>query len=563
MEDDDLRFLVFDLLPLSERDAAEIVEIATDAEPLRPHEVEELAQRSGGSPLFLVELLNLARSAGTVEALPESVEAVVTADIDRLAPSDRIVLRYASVLGVNFDEALLRSTLRDEVGARPDTVERLRGLVERGADGRLRFRNTLVHDAAYEGLPFRRRRELHERVGMVIESRPGDEAGVLSLHFFHAGDFERAWRYSRLAGDHAKRIYANVDAASLYERALSAARRYRGAAEPDVAGVAESLGDVRYRLGEFEAAGEAYRTSRRHLPADPVEEARLMLKHALGPWRLGRYPQALGWLTRGIRVIEGHEEQEEVRERARLYAWKGVIKLKQGHPLEAIEWCRRAIAAAEASGARDALAQALYQLDWAYLALGRFDEVVHSQRALAIYEELGDLSGRGRSSTTWASSPTARGAGSSRSIFTTGAAGLGAGGRPLVGRVRRREPGRGPPRPGAAGRGGAADEGVAANRESLQVRLPNRRDGALLRHAPGRPDGSTSAAAARRSARGVERSGERGEVLVTEARIAESLVFQGAAGDALELVEGTLSRAGDFEGIFVLVPTLERSTAKP
>ena len=120
-----------------------------------------------------------------------------------------------------------------------------------------------------------------------------------------------------------------------------------------------------------------------------------MLKQALGPWRLGRYPQALGWLTRGIRMIEGHEEQEAVRERARLYAWKGVIKQKQGHPLEAIQWCRRAIDAAESSGARDALAQAFYMLDWAYTAMGRFEEVVYSQRALAIYEQLGDLERQG------------------------------------------------------------------------------------------------------------------------------------------------------------------------
>ena len=54
-------------------------------QPFRPHEVEELARRSGGSPLFLVELLNVARAAGTTDELPDSVEAVVTADIDRLS----------------------------------------------------------------------------------------------------------------------------------------------------------------------------------------------------------------------------------------------------------------------------------------------------------------------------------------------------------------------------------------------------------------------------------------------------------------------------------------------
>ena len=229
-EDEELRYVAFNLLPLSEREAAEIVEITTEEQPFRPHAVEELARRSGGSPLFLLELLNVARAAGTTHELPDSVEAVVTADIDRLSAADRIVLRYASVLGVAFEEDLLVATLGDDVAPEEALWERLHGLVDRDADGRFRFRNTLVHDAAYEGLPFSRRRELHGRVGLMLESRlgsdSGDGAGVLAAHFFHAGDRERAWRYSRLAGDRAKGIYANVDAASFYTRALQTARRF-------------------------------------------------------------------------------------------------------------------------------------------------------------------------------------------------------------------------------------------------------------------------------------------------------------------------------------------------
>ena len=564
VEDEELRFLAFDLLPLSEREAAEIVEIATDAEPLRPHEVEELARRSGGSPLFLVELLNVARSAGTTEALPDSVEAVVNADIDRLSPSDRIALRYASVLGVTFSEVLLRSTLRDEVALDDALWERLRGLVERDPDGRLRFRNTLVHDAAYEGLPFRRRRELHARVGRVIESRlsddPGEEAGVLSLHFFHAGDLERAWRYSRLAGDQAKKVYANVDAASSYERALHAARRFRGASDSDVAAVAESLGDVRYRLGEFEAAGDAYRTSRRHLRADPVEEARLMLKHALGPWRLGRYPQALRWLTRGIDVLEGHEEPPAVRQRASLYARKAVIRQKQGNPLEAIAWCRRAIEGAEASDAREALAQAFYVLDWAYATMGRFEEAVYSQRALAVYEELGNLERQGAILNNLGVIAHRQGRWSESIDLYERAQ-----------RVWERSGDRWSASFAVVNRAevlldqGRLAEAEPLMKESLRIARASGSGswiamvahyyGTLLARL-GRFDEARPLLAEAHEE--FERAGERDEALVTEARTAESLAFQGAAGEALDLARSTLARAGSYEGIFVLVPTLQR-----
>jgi tetratricopeptide (TPR) repeat protein len=564
VEDEDSRFLAFNLLPLSEREAAEIVESATDEQPFRPHEVEELARRSGGSPLFLVELLNVARAAGTTDELPDSVEAVVTADIDRLTPADRIVLRYASVLGVAFEEALLVETLGDDVTPDEALWERLRGLVDRGADGRVRFRNTLVHAAAYEGLPFSRRRDLHGRVGLVLESGLGrdlgEEAGVLAAHFFHAGDHERAWRYSRLSGDRAKGIYANVDAASFYTRALDTAKRFRGATGVEIATVAEALGDVRYRLGEFETAGDAYRLSQRHRAGDPVEEARLLLKQALIPWRLGRYPQALGRVTRGLHLIEGLEDPAAVRERANLFARKAVIRQRQGRPQEAIAWCRRTMEVAEAPGAEEALAQALYVLDWAYATLGQFDEAVYSERALAIYEELGNLERQGailnnlgaiayyqarwteavgfyeRAQQVWERSGDRWSA--SFAVVNRGEVLLD------QGRLAEAEPLiRESLRIARASRSGPRIAETARYLGILLARL-GRFDEARRLHGEAHDE--------------YERAGESSEVLVTEARIAELLVLERSAEDALDSAERTLERSPAADGIFPLGPTLHR-----
>ena len=564
VEDEELRFLAFDLLPLSAREAAEIVEIATDEEPFRPHEVEELARRSGGSPLFLVELLNVARAAGMTDVLPDSLEAVVTADIDRLSASDRIVLRYASVLGVAFEEDLLAATLGDEAAPDETLWERLRGLIDRDADGRLRFRNTLVHDAAYEGLPFRRRRELHGRVGLVLESRlerdPVDEAGVLAVHFFHAGERERAWRYSRLAGDHAKGIYANVDAASFYTRALDTARRFRGATGAEIAAVAESLGDVRYRLGEFEAAGDAYRLSLRHVAGDRIEEARLLLKQALIPWRLGRYSQALGRVTRGLRLIEGLDDEAAIRERANLFARKAVIRQRQGRPLEAIEWCRRTIEVAEGPAAQEALAQAQYVLDWAYATLGRFDEAVYSERALAIYEELGNLERQGAILNNL-------GAIAYYQARWTEALGF----YERAQQVWERSGDRWSASFAVVNRAevlldqGRLDEAEPLMRESLRIARASRSGSRIAEMARytgillarlGRFEEAHRLLAEARDE--FERAGESSEALVTEARLAELLVLERSAADASDVAERTLARLSDYEGIFPLEPTLHR-----
>ena len=384
------------LAPLSPEAAATLVVAATEGSPLSPQRTDELARRAGGNPLFLLELLAGGAGGGSGDAMPESIEAVLTSQIDRLAAPDRLVLRYAAVLGMRVDEQLLPSLMRDEAPApTPDTWQRLAGLVERSREGTLRFRQELTRDAAYEGLPFRTRRELHARAASAIAEAGGwradEEADLLSLHALHAHRFEDAWRYACIAGDRAAAVYANVDAVRLYERALAAARELPDVPTAELAAVHEAIGDVRALLGEFVPAGTAYARARRVSRHDRVAQGRLLLKHARIPERLGRYAEALRWNTRGLRVLTGRDDPEAARQRAQLTVWRAAVLQAQGRHGEAIRWCEQAIVEAEASADRDALAHAYFLLDWAHFDLGRPERATFSRVALGIYEELGDL----------------------------------------------------------------------------------------------------------------------------------------------------------------------------
>ncbi len=389
--DEERRVLRFDLLPLPEPAAAELVELATDEEPLRPHEIEELARRSGGSPLFLVELLNVARSAGTTEALPDSVEAVVTADIDRLSPSDRTVLRYASVLGVAFDPELLAATLRDEAELGAALWERLRGLVDPDPSGHLRFRNTLVHDVAYEGLPFRRRRELHARVGEAIEARTAsldDDAATLALHFAAAGRHERTWRYARLGGDRARAVAANVEAGRLYELALRAGRFVQAVTRRERADVLVALGAVRDTAGLFDASYEALARATPLLADDPVEQARVYMRRARARARTAAYAQALRETSRGLRLLDGRDDQDAVAARATLLGMRSEVCMYQGRGRAAIRIALEAVEQAKQAEELEALAHAYIALDGSYQMLGQPERAVHERMALEIYRRL-------------------------------------------------------------------------------------------------------------------------------------------------------------------------------
>lgn len=382
--------------PLSEESLGELITIATEDEPFPPHEVAEVSDRSGGNPLFLQELVHAAKAAGTVEGLPDSIEGMVTAQIDRLPNADRRRLRYASVLGVSFDVSLVSAVLD---GGEQEALDReaWRGLgpfIEDEGDGRFRFRHALMRDAAYEGLPFRRRRELHARVGDAILLACGpaadEDAEMLSLHFFLAGDHERAWHFSNVAAERAEGAYANIEASRYLGRALEASKRL-GVPDKEILRTRERLGDVLERAGLYEEAGTAYADARRTAGIDVLTESRLLLKLAKLADKAGKPRTSLGMLTRAMRLLDGAPDHEVTAQRARLSATYSAVRAGQGRAEDAITWAERAISEAEVVGEKDALANAHYMIAWTRVNRGELGQAAHFERALSLLEDLGDL----------------------------------------------------------------------------------------------------------------------------------------------------------------------------
>ncbi len=389
--------------PLTTSEAAEALIAAADENPLLPYEIRLLADRSMGNPFFLEELWRAHQDGAPAEALPESVEAAVGVQIDRLAPQDRHLLRCAAVLGSTFVERDLHEVLALEglsTAAAPDPLatglpSALGEFLAVDESGVVRFRSALVRDCAYEGLPYRRRRELHGRAAETLQSRVGEEAeaALLSLHYFHAQRYPEAWRHGLFAAQRAGELYANVEAATLYQQALACVPRLSDLDPVDVASAWELLGDVRERAGDFTGATLAYRRARRTIPADVVAQAELCLKEAWMAERRGRYREAIRWIGRGLRTIEAALGTPAGCMRAQLMTWYTAMRQGQGRSAEAAEWCERAVTEARSSGDRDAEAHALSLLDWAWVTLGHPERADHSRQALAIYRELGDLGG--------------------------------------------------------------------------------------------------------------------------------------------------------------------------
>ncbi len=152
--DDAIHVTELDLAPLTDDDIRRIaLDVSTTA--LSDDDLDSIVGRSGGNPLFTIEL-SRALSRGSIADLPESIEGLISARIDLLAPEQRRLLRLAAVFGREFGI--------DDVGAVENSVEpapELHEIVESLRDRRYRFRHAMYRDAAYEGLPYQERRRLH------------------------------------------------------------------------------------------------------------------------------------------------------------------------------------------------------------------------------------------------------------------------------------------------------------------------------------------------------------------------------------------------------------------
>jgi tetratricopeptide (TPR) repeat protein len=383
---------VIDLEPLEADAALELAAAAAGEEGhLRPDDWDRLVERSGGNPLFVLELVASATQQGHGDALPDSIEALVTSRLDELAARDRLLLREASVLGTVIDTDILAITLDDDAVRSPERWRDLEVFVTTH-NGLLQFRHGLHRHVAYEGMSYRRRREAHRRVGEAIEARAGQRieewAELLSTHFDAAGARDRAWNYSRLAADRSRAKSANVEAAEFYRRALEHGRSLR-MPKPELVAVAEALGDVSELAGRYDDAASAYRRAT-SLKVDGLDRVRLLHKEGVVRERIGRYSEALRWYRRGLNLLEREAETSAAAAlRAQLSLAYAGVRYRQGRYDELVRWAEEAAANAAEAADRAALAHAYYLLDLGVFSLGRpVDD--YRELALPIYEELRD-----------------------------------------------------------------------------------------------------------------------------------------------------------------------------
>jgi hypothetical protein len=249
----------------------------------------EVLTASGGNPLFLEEMVALAREAGSV-AVPATIDALLAERLERLASEERQILECAAVEGEVFHRRAVASLVDESLVARLDGA--LSSLVRKelirphpatiGTDAAFRFRHLLLRDAAYDALPDAGRARLHERFAEWFEDDASDVAELDEIAGWH---LEQTVRYRERLGrgidpDLAPRAAAHLQAAGarardrgdvaaatrLFERALALASTTGTRSGSIGLALAESLVEA----GEVARADELLSALELECGADPL-----------------------------------------------------------------------------------------------------------------------------------------------------------------------------------------------------------------------------------------------------------------------------------------------------
>jgi len=222
------------LRALSSRESAIVLEAVPGASGIPEALAQAVLQKAEGNPFFLEELARAMAERGEPGvAVPETVQEVLVARIDRLPDGPKRVLQTAAILGREFPLRLLRAILE-----RPGDLEhhlaeltRLEFLFERSrADERVYvFKHALTQEAAYAGLLLPRRQTLHAAAGHALETlyagRLEEVYDRLAYHFARTDEVAQAVEYLVAFARRAARGFALAEAATALEEALGLAER--------------------------------------------------------------------------------------------------------------------------------------------------------------------------------------------------------------------------------------------------------------------------------------------------------------------------------------------------
>lgn len=415
----------------------------------------QILDKTGGNPFFIEEVLRALIAEGTLIrepraqtwrlakpvttlALPDTIQGVIVARIDRLDENVRSVLKLAAVIGRSFFLRILR-TISESVEIVDGSVVQLEAaelirLRQQSPELEYVFKHALVQEAAYGSILVERRRAIHRRVAEAVErlfvDRLDEFTSLLAYHYALAEDWEKAQHYLFKAGDQAGRMAADAEALEHYRQAEAA---YARVAAQDLTPLQRAildrkLGQAFYGVGNYDQAVEHCTRALAHLGVHYPKTrwgvrrsmvnflaAHFLRRFMLGKGHASRHKmdlataqeismicQSLGWLDYlvdeerfgldGLIELYAGERSGDVLGRARGLATLGILfMMLRAFPL-ARRYIDEAVTIARDSDHPAAIGPAVFMRGWIQWTSGALDESVQSfLQSAKVHESIGDI----------------------------------------------------------------------------------------------------------------------------------------------------------------------------
>jgi tetratricopeptide (TPR) repeat protein len=354
------------LEPLEDADVRRLVRATLGIEDLPDALASTIAGKAEGNPFFLEEIGRALLDTGAVRTeggrvtlalpassivVPDRVQDVIAARIDRLGEEQKRTVQIASVIGREFALRLLRRVAEatDRVERALSDLKALEFVYEKMgvADLEYVFKHVLTQDVAYESILHARRRDLHGRIGDTIEElyadRLEERVEELAHHFVRGDVWSKAARYARQAGDRAAALCTDARAVEFYEQALAALGRLPETPETGRLGV----------------------------------DVRLAMRAPL--WRSGALDRLCDIFKEAEALATRHGETDRLDV---VYSFFTQYHWAKGEEREAVAYGQRCLETAERRRDLGLRVTAHYYLGCAFLALGQF------RRALQHFHEI-------------------------------------------------------------------------------------------------------------------------------------------------------------------------------
>ncbi len=321
--------------------------------------VDTVLARTDGVPLFVEEVVRAMQSSGDLAAaeVPSTLQGAMMARLDAVPPAAKQVALTASVLGREFEPAVLCAAMgmpRPQIAGHLEELRRAGLVFESGQAGDVYvFRHALIRDTAYQSMMTATRRDQHALVAQALLTvRPAEierAPELVARHLTEADDHAAAFAHWRAAAEKALARSASEEAVSHAQELLN------GSAH---------LGDdaLEQRVIAHILVGRSYESIGR-LPESlkalswAAEAARDGLRDTLFAEAAYRFTEAA--LIAGERVeladtlcqqaIE-HLSPDDERLRCRLLSQLARCAMHRGHFSDGARYSREAVALAERLG---------------------------------------------------------------------------------------------------------------------------------------------------------------------------------------------------------------------